>query len=246
MQNKTDVLQNCTIEGNVVFLPEGQLDRKLYVEVAKTLEILGGKWNKREKGFLFEENPAELLDSAIQGTPINAKKEYQFFPTPKELAYRLVALAEIEAGMTILEPSAGRGSIIEALLDKAKHSIWAYELMPLNFAYLQRKYDNKVILGQGDFLDNALLFDRIVANPPFSKNRDIKHIRKMYESLVEGGKLVSICSTHYLNCDNREEKEFRKFLSDTNAVVTPVEVGAFKASGTLIPTVIIEIWKHSI
>jgi hypothetical protein len=41
---KEEVLQNCTVEGTVVKLPEGQLDRKLYQEVAKALELIGGKW----------------------------------------------------------------------------------------------------------------------------------------------------------------------------------------------------------
>lgn len=44
MTTKEQVLQNCTIEGNVVKLPSEQLDRKLYQEVAKALELIGGKW----------------------------------------------------------------------------------------------------------------------------------------------------------------------------------------------------------
>ena len=41
---KEQVLQDCTIEGNVVKLPNIQLDRKDYQEVAKALELIGGKW----------------------------------------------------------------------------------------------------------------------------------------------------------------------------------------------------------
>ena len=41
---KEEVLQKCTVEGNVVKLPNKQLDRKLYQEVAKALELIGGKW----------------------------------------------------------------------------------------------------------------------------------------------------------------------------------------------------------
>ena len=43
MTTKEQVLQNCTIEGNIVKLPNIQLDRKLYQEVAKSLELIGGK-----------------------------------------------------------------------------------------------------------------------------------------------------------------------------------------------------------
>ena len=44
MTTKEQVLQNCTVEGTVVKLPNVQLDRKLYQEVAKALELIGGKW----------------------------------------------------------------------------------------------------------------------------------------------------------------------------------------------------------
>lgn len=33
--NKTEILQKCIVDGNIVRLPEGQLDRKLYQEVNK-------------------------------------------------------------------------------------------------------------------------------------------------------------------------------------------------------------------
>ena len=48
------VLQECTVEGNVVKLPEGQLERKLYQEVAKALDLIGGKWKGGKVfGFVF-------------------------------------------------------------------------------------------------------------------------------------------------------------------------------------------------
>lgn len=36
-----EVLQKCTVDGMVVKLPEGQLDRKLYEQVAKALQGIG-------------------------------------------------------------------------------------------------------------------------------------------------------------------------------------------------------------
>jgi len=41
---KQKILQKCIVEGNLVKLPSGQLDRKLYQEVAKSLNLIGGKW----------------------------------------------------------------------------------------------------------------------------------------------------------------------------------------------------------
>ena len=42
MTTKEQVLQNCTVEGMVIKLPNVKLDRKLYQDVAKSLELIGG------------------------------------------------------------------------------------------------------------------------------------------------------------------------------------------------------------
>ena len=62
MTTKEQVLQNCTVEGTVIKLPNVQLDRKLYQEVAKALELIGGKWKGGKVfGFVFATDPTDLL-----------------------------------------------------------------------------------------------------------------------------------------------------------------------------------------
>ena len=51
--DELEVLKQCRVEGNNAFLPDIQLDRKLYVKVAKRLDLIGGKWNRKIKGFVF-------------------------------------------------------------------------------------------------------------------------------------------------------------------------------------------------
>jgi hypothetical protein len=43
----------------------------------------------------------------------------QLFPTPPDLAARVVALADIRPGQTVLEPSAGTGNLVRAIRDAA-------------------------------------------------------------------------------------------------------------------------------
>lgn len=96
METKEEVLQACTIEGLVVKLPNVQLDRKLYQEVAKSLELIGGKWKGgKVQGFVFTLDPTNLLDTIANGEKRNLKKEFQFFATPKSLAMELVEIAEL-------------------------------------------------------------------------------------------------------------------------------------------------------
>jgi hypothetical protein len=244
--DKTEVLKNCTVEGNVVKLPNCQLERKLYQEVAKALELIGGKWKGGKiAGFIFNEEPTELLEQIANGESRNLKKEFQFFATPDDLADELVKLAEINNLHTILEPSAGQGSIINAIqryYGKGR-MVHCYELMPVNQAIL-KKISRIDFLGD-DFLNCNYFdkFDRIIANPPFSKNQDIQHIYKMYDCLKSGGRIVTIASKHWQLSNNKTETEFRNWLNSVNAEINEIPAGKFKDSGTMISSVMIIINK---
>jgi hypothetical protein len=243
MNTVEEVLQNCTIKGKVVFLPEEQLDRKLYLQVSQKLEFIGGKWNRKERGFLFEQFPDELLERIKEGENVNLKKEFQFFETPSELAKIMVDLCEFEPGMNVLEPSAGKGGLLRFIPGSMKVS--ACELNPLCFPFLQTEFPT-VILYEGDFLkvfftNNS--FDRIIANPPFTKNQDIDHIEKMYDLCRVGGRIVSVASRHWQIASTQKETRFREWLDSLDNEIIPVEAGTFKQSGTMIPSVIIVINK---
>ena len=240
-----EILQQCIIDGNVVKLPTIQLERKSYIDVAKQLNLIGGKWKGGKiQGFVFEQDPTELLKQISNGEQRNLKKEFQFFETPDELADRLVSLAKINSNKVILEPSAGRGAIVKAILRKhPSASVHGYELMDINLTFLN-KIDKFYLLGKDFLTAHTQSYQYIVANPPFSKNQDIDHIRNMYQFLNDGGRLVSIASNHWRDAVNRKETEFRDWLKDVNAEIHEIECGTFKSSGTLVGACIIVINKN--
>ncbi len=241
-----ETLKNSTVEGNVVKLPAGQLDRNIYLEVKNSLELIGGKWKGGKVfGFVFPSDPSELLAQIANGEKRNLKKEFQFFATPTDLADELVSYADIHNSHLILEPSAGQGAIINAI-----HRQWSgvpvmyCETMDVNRIFLA-KMKNVLSLNEFDFLKVSThnYFDRIVANPPFNKNQDIDHIMKMYDVLKQGGRLVSIASKHWQLSSNKKETEFKKWLGLVKAEIHEIEAGAFNESGTNIATCIIVINK---
>lgn len=251
MQTKIDVLKECTVNGNVIYLPTVRLDRKLYQEVANALELIGGKWKGgKVMGFVFPHDPTELLQTIANGEKKNLKKEFQFFATPARLARQLAVLADLQQTDTVFEPSAGQGAIIKAIREIGFTGVIHYcELMPVNqiFCY---KLDN-VNFVKDDFLklDDLIktkpvgMFDKIIANPPFAKNQDIDHIHAMYKHLKPGGRMVTLSSPHWQICDNKKEKAFREWLDSLDAEITPIDAGEFKESGTAIATVMIIINK---
>ncbi len=238
---KQDVLDACIIDEKVVRLPN-QLDRKLYVDVAKALEGIGGKWNRKQQGFLFPHDPSELLGRVREGEKINLKKEYQFYSTPPDLARYLVELADIHSDDHILEPSAGQGYLLDIILEYPCAHLECCELMPQNQQILQEK---GYLVRAADFLSYLpeRRYSKIIANPPFANNQDITHVQHMYRLLARGGRLVSILSNHWKFCQNRQEEAFRQWLSCVPHIGEQIEPGRFKESGTMVGACILVIDK---
>lgn len=244
MTTKEAVLRNCTVEGNMVKLPKEQLDRKLYLEVAKALEMIGGKWKGgKVMGFVFSTDPTELLEKITNCEKQNLKKEFQFFATPEQLADELVYLADLKPHDTILEPSAGQGAIIKAINKVCDVLPDCFELMEVNTIILNQSGLKFNLIGDNFFKHKGKTYTKIIANPPFAKNQDIDHLKEMYECLSRGGRLVCITSESWVNGSQKKQVEFRKWLDKVEADIIKVERGSFKESGTSIGGKIIIINK---
>lgn len=243
MSELAQSLLKCRIEGSVLFLPplsDGPL--KNYNEVRTALLKAGAKYKRNT--FVFPNDAQPYIDRLISGESVNIKKEFQFFETPDDLAERLVELSGVKEGHMILEPSAGQGSIVKAI-NRATggEDVYCYELMPINQNILKNISTVK-LLGQ-DFLSNNEdeKYDRIIANPPFAKNQDIDHIKKMFEVLRPGGRIVTIASPSWTFGSHKKHIEFREWLDEVGATIEELPQGTFKESGTNIKAMLLVIDK---
>jgi phospholipid N-methyltransferase len=176
---------------------------------------------------LIEGNPEEerkqqeQTEIATMKQSLLLQKIDDFFPTPDIVIERMVDLADIEDGQSVLEPSAGMGNMLEFLPENTVAVEQNFSLC----SYLKKTRPDFTII-QADFLDlNGDLgkFDRIVMNPPFSRGADIKHIKHALDHLNEGGKLVTLCAN-----GPRQAKELMP-LAD---LWEDLPQGSFKAAGT--------------
>jgi Dimethyladenosine transferase (rRNA methylation) len=234
-------LSKCTYGGNTVWLPSEMLDN--YKDIRAALLNAGATYKKNS--FIFPNDAEPYINRLMGGDKVNIKKEFQFFGTPDELADELVFQAQIEPTHSILEPSGGQGAIIRAIV-RVFPNLWVHtcELMEINQDILEKMRNTHFICE--DFLKidtEQFEFDRIIANPPFSKNQDIDHIYKMYECLKPGGRIVTIASKHWQHSTNKKEIAFKAWLKKLGADIEEVPAGAFKESGTTIATCIIIINK---
>lgn len=113
-QDVLKVLDAATIDGALLTL-NGNLDRKLYVETNKVIEAAGGKWNRSKKAHVFDGNAIDAIEPIIlTGEYARTKQDFGQFDSPADVVSRVIELARIETGMTVLEPSAGIGNIAYA------------------------------------------------------------------------------------------------------------------------------------
>ena len=237
--NINDVLNQCEISGNIVTLPDIQLERKLYQEVAKKIELIGGKWNRGAKGFIFKQNPNELFEAIKNGEKKDIKKEYQFFETPESLADELVNHLP-DSIWSVLEPSAGQGAIVRAINKKRPDTNVCYcELMELN----RMQFVGSSLYLNDDFLTLSpdFKFDAVIANPPFAKNQDIDHFYKMMEHAEKI--VISVMSNHWRNSKNKKETYFRNYLDSLDYKLLEIPEGTFKESGTNIAACVLVVKK---
>lgn len=224
------ILRRSTIEGNVLKLPPGQLERSLYEQVNKALVAAGGKW-KRGKGHVFPGNPSEKLGLALEsGTVVDEKKLYQFFPTPPDLAAEIVARAHV-SGMWVLEPSAGAGALVRECMAQGATYVECWEINE-EHADALCSWDNSSTHFD-DFLDSPPdpRFDRVVMNPPFTKQQDLKHVAHAVKFLKPDGLLFAIMQ------GNRGPEDIEKLTGDGFSIsMEPLPENAFKESGTNIRT----------
>ena len=230
------VLRASSINQNRLTLP-GTLDRKVYVSTNKVLELLGGKWNRKEKAHVFEDDPGFRIQEALEaGELVDPVKFYQFYPTPSDVAVQLVHLAGIASDHRVLEPSAGNGSIVKA--------------MPFGLVVDACEIQDELREGIAplcnvvgtDFLayEPGPVYDRIVANPPFTKGQSVKHANHMLDCLKPGGRIVTILDAGVKFRQDRATIEFRNRVARECGGVRWIDLdsGAFKSSGTMVNTVV--------
>lgn len=235
-----NALGKCTIKTNTVYLPDEQLDRKTYLAVNKHIEHLGGKWNRKAKGHVFDSDPSDSFENMlVTGETTDFKKEFQFFETPNDLVLKMIAMAELKNTDYIMEPSAGKGAIVKEI------KIGNVECNELNPVMAQELALQGIRVACTDFIKITLkTFDKIIMNPPFTKQQDVLHFMHAYSLLKKDGILVSVMSESPFFRDNNRSKVFREFLDRKSAEIIINPEGTFKASGTMVRTRLVKIVKR--
>lgn len=167
------------------------------------------------------------LREAIQMFKDNA----DFYPTPTNLINKMLSHIDFRTIKTVLEPSAGKGDIVEAITrkfsyihsfnKKNKYDIDTIEL-DNNLQYILQGKQFRLVHDNFLTFDSFKKYDVIIMNPPFS-NGD-KHLLKAIEMQQDGGKIVCLLNAETLkNPYNNNRKDLLRQLEKYNANVEYVQ-----------------------
>lgn len=236
------LLSASRTEDNKLFITGGQLDRSLYARLDKTLKAAGGKWNTKAKAHLFNGSAADAIENIIITGEVTVLQDFGYFPTPPAVVEQLLELADLQAGMAALEPSAGRGAIASQL-DAAGLEVDCVELIQENANHLIETGNYRSVK-VADFMsvEPAQQYDRVVMNPPFDKKRsDIHHVLHALKFLKPGGLLVSVMPSGVMFRDDSLTRDLRGVIESRGGQIISLPESSFKSSGTMVNTVIVVI-----
>jgi hypothetical protein len=157
-------------------------------EACRVLESLGATRTRAGSDvYDFTYDPRAVLREVAASGCLPDQQAHQYYPTPPDLAARVVELAEVGPDHRVLEPSAGQGALADLL--RVGHAL-CVEVSELHAAILRAK-GHRVVCA--DFLRWAGgLFDRVPMNPPFSEGRWQAHLERAAGMVAPGGRLVAV------------------------------------------------------
>ena len=155
-----------------------------------------------------------------------------FYPTPKNLIDKMLCDLDFSVIKSILEPSAGKGDIVEAL--KKKEEIRSYGRIKYQFDIDCIEADQNlqhILKGKNfrvvynDFLTYSTMkeYDLIIMNPPFSNG--CKHLLKALEMQQRnGGAVVCLFNAETLkNLCTNDRQDLQRKLTEYNAKIEYIQ-----------------------
>ena len=149
--------------------------------------------------------------------------EKNFYPTPREVIFEMLVGEKLE-GLRILEPSAGKGDILDYIAENKINAKWNVEAKNKLYA-IEKNYElQQIIKGKGynlifdDFLqyEPDYIFDYIIMNPPFDDGAS--HLLKAWE-ISNGAKIICLLNEEtYTNAHTKERQLLKRIIDEYGEV----------------------------
>lgn len=149
-----------------------------------------------------------------------------FFPTPRPVIDRMLELAQIQPEHRVLEPSCGKGDILDAV--KAEYPDIVMHAVEQNRTLADVLAAKGHEVEFGNFFDHGGEYDRVVMNPPFC-SEETAHVQHAFSLLAPGGRVVSVMSEGPFFRADRLSSLFREWFEAMDGQSEPLPENAFSS-----------------
>ena len=171
--------------------------------------------------------------------------ELQFYRTPSKVMSILLDNLDIPRGARVLEPSAGDGAIVAALIPTGAR-IDAIEV-DIGRAGQLNRFPVSVQCANFLTVNPRPEYDYVIMNPPFYGTHWMEHVKHAFDFLKPGGMLRAILPATAEVGDTARHEAFRLWASQHRSWVNPFQdlpLESFVESGTRVNTVILTLRKR--
>ncbi|KAB2852548.1 MAG: DUF4942 domain-containing protein, partial [Sphingopyxis terrae] len=202
-------------------------------------------------GEVIPEERAPDKDTGLNDPKTTPARYFGFYPTPDEAAeLTMKSVPQFhrmsDPQLSVLEPSAGTGNLARRLAARGA-AVDCIEIQPALAAQLRASGLYRAVT-TCDFLavqpDQERLYDRVVMNPPFDRERDIDHVMHALKFLKPDGCLTAIMSAGTEFRETRKSVAFRELMASMNAEWQDLPRGSFSEVGTNVNALIVTVWKN--
>lgn len=184
-------------------------------------------------------------DTGLNNPKTALAKNYGFFPTPDAAAEKLIECAGLYCSdgaiLTVLEPSAGAGNLAARCVKEGAKVDCIEVHIERAGALSGAKIYRRVIAADFLTVRPTELYDRVVMNPPFDRERDIDHVVHAMKFLKPNGRLAAIMSAGTEFRETRKSRAFRDLMTAKKARWRDLQGGSFSSVGTNCNTVILAV-----
>lgn len=167
------------------------------------------------------DDPVKVAERELIGKDLSG-----FFPTPRPVIDRMLELAQIQPEHRVLEPSCGKGDILDAV--KAEYPDIVMHAVEQNRTLADVLAAKGHEVEFGNFFEHGGEYDRVVMNPPFC-SEETAHVQHAFSLLAPGGRVVSVMSEGPFFRADRLSSLFREWFEAMDGQSEPLPENAFSS-----------------
>lgn len=239
--------------------------RDVFAEADKWLRRVPGfaHYDTRQRAYVYTRDPRPALQEVTGIAPVRPASGEQdralsYFRTPDMTARMMATELGVMPGGRVLEPSAGDGALVLAvLIFHPQVSVDAVEVDQARAQLLRNRFGRSapqdVTVHEMRFQDYAATppapYDAVVMNPPFTESGDRQawatHFLAAWELLAPGGRMVAVLPMSYRSADTKPARRVRDLVEGNSGVVVDLPESTFAGVGTNVHTVLVSVTRQA-